>query len=402
MITPGSITGITGLMRQTVFFLNLNNSPAPTLVVKGEPWFRHQGLEVSIKWSSKLMKSVNNQLVNTKIMTPAEISIFLHAAQAVYGPRTNQARAWAPGNRVVWVKMPYVPGLSSADVYTAAGPDQQRMIATIIKFSDPNAWTELGKIVAVDVFNGNNDRFVVTGQPQGRLANAGNVMFGNASSVFGLDTFDSGTFMGGPNAVSNLTTQQSFPELRILIDAQQRGQFAAACILGVAMELDDALSRPTVATPLLVPVQTPAGLNNLAVDRANIRNLFNAYIPDFDRGLDQGATALKNYLQSKRQQYFRAAPHGPWQPVQQPGGQQPAQLGAHRQPVQPRQPAQAGGHRQPVHRQPAQAGGHRQPAYPNVNPAPAIPAPAIPAPAIPAPAKTLPPGVVARMRFLGW
>ena len=72
-ITTGSISKVKGKEKQVVYFVHLNGSPEPSLVVKGElPEMGPKGsnnIETSIKWSSKLMKNVNNEAVNTKKMS---------------------------------------------------------------------------------------------------------------------------------------------------------------------------------------------------------------------------------------------------------------------------------------------------------------------------------------------
>lgn len=67
-INPGLITTMSGLTRRPVCFLRMNGALQPNLVVKGEARAgTHPGMSddealVSIKGSSKLMKSVNNPL----------------------------------------------------------------------------------------------------------------------------------------------------------------------------------------------------------------------------------------------------------------------------------------------------------------------------------------------------
>src|SRR5581483_11597011 len=58
-------------------------------------------------------------------------------------------------------------------------------------------WQELGKVVAVDIFNGNCDRFNIE---TGKWQNYGNVMFLNAGQtpVIGLDTFEALLILNKP------------------------------------------------------------------------------------------------------------------------------------------------------------------------------------------------------------
>src|SRR4051812_490666 len=107
-IVPRSITGISGLEKHPVYFLKLNGAGTPNLVVKGE----HGGgsmndadVAVSVAWGSKLMKNVQNSLVNTKVMGMTEIQVFKAAVQATFANTTQQFQ-YAFGSSYKWVKMP--------------------------------------------------------------------------------------------------------------------------------------------------------------------------------------------------------------------------------------------------------------------------------------------------------
>src|SRR4051812_8276721 len=102
MITPGSISAMTGLAKRPVYFLTLNHGAGPSVVVKGDA----AGADVSIKWGSKLMKNVNDTQVNTKIMTPTEITVFTQFGNATFAANTPQKMNLAGG--YTWVKMPFV------------------------------------------------------------------------------------------------------------------------------------------------------------------------------------------------------------------------------------------------------------------------------------------------------
>lgn len=371
-LTPHSILGMTGKVERPVYFLTLAGSAVPNLVVKGEAGTNnHPGMSdaeatISVKWSSKLMKNVNNPLVNTKIMTAPEIVEFQRAAAALLTAGSPQrVNSTNPGGMYTWVKMPLVPGLSDAEYYDAANAVVPGNIkVNILKFSDDMVWAELGKVVAVDLFNGNNDRFTVDGHWQ----NKGNVMFltGGATAVIGLDTFD-------PNAgaMANLATGGRFDELRILIDLARRDAFALACTGSVGNEMKRAFKTTAEVTlkgktTFGLITQAPGGaqvVRHIKIDE--MEQLFLPYAPTFAQGISTGAAQLKAYLQAKVRQYRPA-----------PVWQRAAPAGAAVAPAPGWQRAVPGGARA-------------------VAPAPAPGAAA-------APVKVVPQGILDRMAFLGW
>lgn len=301
-ITPGSITRIKGQEAHPVYFVNLNNSMNPNLVVKGE---KTQGLQeeaISIKWGSKIMKNVNNSLVDTKIMTPAEINIFKQAVMANFPPHSPQYNNVAPGGRIyTWTKMPLVFGLSNADLWDgeAMGKhiDVENIKKSVIKLLDETAWFELGKVVAVDIFNGNTDRFDID---TGKWENKGNIMFvaSGPTKVIGLDTYYPDAQQG------NLATGGGFDALRSLIDPGRRNTFAKACVTSVGSEMKKALQREFAGlASFTLIINGPSGRDFLTVLVGKMGELFVPYVPDFERGLKEGADQLKVYLQSKVRQY---------------------------------------------------------------------------------------------------
>lgn len=352
MITPGSITGISGLTKRPVFFLKLNGSAQHNLVVKGEagtgahPGMTDQNVEISVKWGSKLMKNVNNDLVNTKIMTAPEIVLFKAAAAAAFPQGSPQANNVGPGANYMWVKMPYVAGLTDGEYFDDNNDVSVAAIKrNVEKFSDTAVWMDLGKVVAVDIFNGNSDRFDIA---TGRWVNKGNVMFvaGGATSVVGLDTFD-------PNSgdLGNLHAGGGFPELRTLIDVNARNVFAAACARSVGAEMKHHLGNAVAS--LTITMQGPNGPQLARIPVATLDRIFDGYAPDFAQGLTLGATQLRTYLQGKVRQY---APAPVFQRARPGGGAAPFAMAQHRRGVVPQGP----------------------------------------------PVKTIPQGILDRMAYLGW
>jgi hypothetical protein len=353
-ITPGSITRIKGQEAHPVYFVNLNNSMNPNLVVKGE---KTQGLQeeaISIKWGSKIMKNVNNSLVDTKIMTPAEINIFKQAVMANFPPHSPQYNNVAPGGRIyTWTKMPLVFGLSNADLWDgeAMGKhiDVENIKKSVIKLLDETAWFELGKVVAVDIFNGNTDRFDID---TGKWENKGNIMFvaSGPTKVIGLDTYYPDAQQG------NLATGGGFDALRSLIDPGRRNTFAKACVTSVGSEMKKALQREFAGlASFTLIINGPSGRDFLTVLVGKMGELFVPYVPDFERGLKEGADQLKVYLQSKVRQYASV-----WKPAR-PQAVPP-----------PRAPM----------------------GWQRARPVPMGPPPT--------PSKTIPQGILDRMAFLGW
>lgn len=298
-ITPGSITGMSGLTSRPVYFLRLNGSTTPNLVVKGDKPVMSNSVESdidsSIKWGSKLMKNVNNTSVNTKIMTPNEIVVFKQFVAGAFPQGSIQRDYVGPGAPAYkWVKMPYVAGLSDADW----DDDRNNAIAiikrNIARFSDEQVWYDLGKILAVDTFNGNNDRFDLT---NGDWVNTGNVMFvpNSPTKVVGLDTYDPYSNQ------SNLAKVGGYEELRKLVDPNQRRTFAIACVKSVGKTLKRGLGNNANTIALLS--NGPNGQQMIRIDVSSLPDLFLPYSASFEAGFAAGADELKRYLQEKVRQY---------------------------------------------------------------------------------------------------
>jgi hypothetical protein len=339
-ITPGSITGIKGNDRRPVFFLKLNNSPVWNLVVKGEAMGDYR--RESIHWSSKLMKNVQNPLVDTKMLSRAEFDIVQQFARSAFPMGTPQRRfADVTFTDFTWVKMPMVLNLTEADWVERNDPPVIQIKKNVRQFSDEGVWNELGKVVAVDIFNGNCDRFDIN---TGDWVNKGNIMFvaGGATKVIGLDTYDTS------GERSNLSVGGGFEALRSLINAAARHNFAVACVKSVGREMQRVLRGMTYFSMIVDSLEGPKPVR-IKVD--TMENLFAPYVPNFEAGIAAGAEGLKTYLQSKVRQY---APAPRWQPAL-PQGRTPL-LGQHRTVV----------------------------------------------PTPPGAVKTIPKGVLDRMAFLGW
>jgi hypothetical protein len=300
-IAPNSITGIKGLDDRPVFFLKLNGQPQPTVVVKGDAGGKvGPDQAISIKWGSKMMKNVNNNQVNVKIMTSPEIVEFHRAAIATYPQGSPQLNFAHDGLRdYIWTKMPFVAGLSDADYIENYEVSGKVVKQTIQKLSDPQVWFDLGKVVAVDIFNGNSDRFDIN---TGTWINRGNIMFlsaGQQTKVIGLDMFDP---FGGDR--SNLNRGGGYEALKTLTEKARCRNFANSCVLGVGSKLKADLGGHRKYKDGLRPhIIVMLGNQPTPVALASMDTLFMPYAPDFMRGIEAGADQLKTYLMGKLQQY---------------------------------------------------------------------------------------------------
>ena len=331
-IVEGQFTVDKGLDDHPVYFLTVNGKK---VVVKGEA----KGMEVlgrsdddtalSIKWGSKLMKNVNDQLVNTKIMDGPEITAFLKTARQKFRPlpplpggppappppnRYNNVTDAVAG-RYTWVKMPQVSGLSDAEFTKKVGgfakPVRGKVKEQIVKFADESLWPQLGKVLAVDIFNGNNDRFDTS---NGKWMNPGNVMFAEQGTrVIGLDTFDP------YSPKSNLVGHGRFDELKTLTEPLKRKRYAEACAKSVGETLAFDAFGPGQQS---ITVRFPNGdeFSFWQIKRGELDDMYTPFAPALAAGIAKGADQLKTYLQGKVTQYrLRCRAQPPQKPVPQPG-----------------------------------------------------------------------------------
>ncbi|HEY3739757.1 MAG TPA: hypothetical protein VGL53_07930 [Bryobacteraceae bacterium] len=324
MIYPNAITDIKGLEDRPVYFVKMDRSPEWNLVVKMDAKNREadtsDDVAVSIKWGSKLMKHVNSREVNVKVMTPVEVEAFKAAARQKFPPHSIQYMNLS-NIGPVFVKMPFVRGLTDADMWDSKtqSADPQLIKANIPKFMDDTVWTELGKVVAVDLFIGNNDRF----DSAGKWINHGNVMFvGPTNRVIGLDTFDYNS-----HDKSNLKTGGGFDELRILIDAGRRNTFARACVESVGKGFEGRMAKNGLGH-ITLRSDGPNGMVLTQLKATEMPTLYMEYVPNFEEGLRVGADELRRTLQDKVRKYAAAQvqqPKTPWVSPYVGQGQQLAQ-----------------------------------------------------------------------------
>lgn len=190
-----------------MFLLTFRNGDK--LVVKWESRGgegRNAAAESNIRWAAKMMKQVDSQ-IKARFLTSAELASLDTASKAGIAIfDTPESRAYlelmteADAQRFFAVyKMPYVSNLT--DVKAKANKNE---LASMLLQLDDEALNTLGKIVAVDLFNGNVDRF----DHDGQLTNEGNLLFQSSNgklTPIGLDYYEA------QGAASNLDASPPTP-----------------------------------------------------------------------------------------------------------------------------------------------------------------------------------------------
>lgn len=155
-----------------------------------------------------------------------------------------------------WLKMNKLEGIMNLESAALAARNQgnkEGVRAIAAALSAPGGLEKLGEILAVDLFNGNNDRFDLDDQPQGqafhglqfrRLANMGNVVLCLQNDILrpvGLDAY------AGMSEFRNFDKPEPpgnsrWPG-RHLADTPQEDQWMKAFCEDVAHDLETALGR---------------------------------------------------------------------------------------------------------------------------------------------------------------
>jgi hypothetical protein len=295
-IKEHSITAITALGKKPVYFLTMANTE--TLVVKGDdPGAAKGNAAESIHWSSKLMKNVNNRSVNTKPLTEEELEVFVMHVKCFFKEESDEYY-WVKDEvrkRKVWVKMPYVGDLTDASILEKKDATAKQVKAFMARFLDEAAWFDLGKVIAVDIFNGTSDRVdIMNRQGQGELVNFGNVMFHNGR-VIGLDTFDPAS------QFNNLVKVGAFQELKILVDTQKQKTFAEACVKSFGTAAKNGFRKHSSGVNKFTLMQPNGTTTSLMVE--GMENMYLPYAQSLADGIAAGAQALRQYLQGKAIKY---------------------------------------------------------------------------------------------------
>jgi len=306
-ITNVSIKAMSGISKKPVYFLTMQGQNKPTITVKGENKADRDTItiadtEIAIKWSSKLMKNVSDSQVNTKIMEPTEVHIFKTKARELLVREPDKLLPLSIGG-LIWVKMPYVNDLSNADLFFKNKNNNWETAVKGIKdlfrrFSYPNTWIQLGRILAVDIFDGNWDRF----NSSGGWDNNGNVMFQKAANgyrVTGLDTFD---VKNTPDTNLNQPlSPQVQQHLQILMSDIRMREYATNVTTEIAGFILKAMGNAVGGG--IDDFKMKAGGRKITITRKGEPDFFYGYIDDLCTGLKEGRDEIKRYLLEKVRQY---------------------------------------------------------------------------------------------------
>lgn len=186
------------------------------LVLKVEISQKPRGVgSQSVEYAAALMRRVSEH-VSIELLTADELTALRLLRESQFQPGDDAARTRAyllsvlDEDTNVYYKMPFVENLRSASALERgngldAATKSRKAIRLLNKLKDDKtAIRKLGKIAAVDLFNGNTDRFA----PDGKVYNPGNLIFQKQEDKrylpVGLDFFeaqgiDSSAF-GAPSA----------------------------------------------------------------------------------------------------------------------------------------------------------------------------------------------------------
>jgi hypothetical protein len=194
------------------------------LVVKGEFIGRMSSVNtaMSAKWAGKLMRQVSPD-VSAKPVLPYELDHIKFLDGDQFFPPADLTRSYILGaiqdRAFTFYKMPYV-----AQMYGADKMDGRLLYALLrVLRAGGNEIFELGRITAVDLFNGNNDRFDFRGPTV--FLNRSNLLFKVSGGTFipvGVDFLHaesgSANLMAAPDSTWFGVRLQSKPTMRFAAD----------------------------------------------------------------------------------------------------------------------------------------------------------------------------------------
>ena len=262
------------------------NRPTTKVVVKAELSGGRGALLAagSAKQGAKLMQQVSNA-VEAEPLGPQELRALAEVQPAFYGNgQTGRLGSdylrymEGGGNAVTWLKMAFVANLR--DMKGMVEANKAAKLLEKMK-TDQGVLHTLGMVVAVDIFIGNQDRFVhEAGSRMGTVQNIGNLLFQKQGDkrymAVGLDWYESqGEF-------SNLTQDpdERWPGMMLSHKGTDRlCEFAIRAIDGLNEKLGQALSGME-DPPSLIPGQGVVWFTN---------------------GLSEGRNALWRYLSDQSQ-----------------------------------------------------------------------------------------------------
>ena len=324
IITPGSIQQISPLpnSRKPIFFLTMAGNTKPSVVVKLEHHVGRTAADkaISLKWSAKMMRKIDEEQLHVKIMTADEVSAFRSKLLTLpidkqYDTVFRRANNMSYPNDV-WVKMPYIEGISTAGHISEHASFQMSKVTELLTvLSDQRNWYQLGRIIVVDIFNGNTDRFNhenIHDRVIGVWINRTNLVYapiGDRTKIIGLDAYD-------PNNVRanlNLTTYNL--GLRFLNPLQNRIAlkiYAQVIVIAIAKAVTDKLYNHGQSGDSVIIVQAKDA-NGTAIPNKMIpitkggKSFLIEYSEDLLQGMHSGIADLKAYLIKKKQKYDVAA-----------------------------------------------------------------------------------------------
>lgn len=275
-----------------VFLAELTNGNK--LVVKAELVNSNHEFHVqfSVRWGSKMMKQVSSDvhvhelsLVERQALASLPDSKFTDASPTTNVP-VSKARQYlqelinalaAKKTMFAWFKMDFVDNLTHLQEMVEKGNG----ILALGILKDKDVMEKLGKIVAVDLFLNNSDRF----RSDGTLGGANNIFLKQVQGgydVVGLDFYNAGSSNANIvlNPKPNPAPNQQWTG-HILNNDVQLNAFATACVKGIN---DFFVSE-------LPKAKTPYNSSHL------LSTAFSS--PIFFRGLKNGRNDLQAYLKSK-------------------------------------------------------------------------------------------------------
>jgi len=176
-----------------VTFMDLSS-----IVIKAES-VGNGGIESNqdLIWGGKLMRQVSPEMkvqlladhelaMLRRIANEQILSVDMHARGREYLRQLTLPEA---AQVFKWVKLPYIPGMHDGEGPLERGGDA---VAFYRALKQKEALRKLGRIIAIDLFIGNGDRFCpVTGE----VVNPGNIIYqrlaNGATNMIGLDYYES-------------------------------------------------------------------------------------------------------------------------------------------------------------------------------------------------------------------
>ena len=223
--------------RQLVFKFRFTGNPPTFMIVKAE-W---RGSSVSqahaapsVAWASKLMQRATPGM-DVELLANDELSALKWISPRAFKPFQARDRLLGSCDGNVVYKMPFFETLRDANSLNQKG--KARKLLSKLK-GNSEMLQMLGKIVAVDLFNGNLDRFNL----KGAVENPTNIFFvknGDKSyTPVGVDFVhlqrEAADLIGPPPVADrgpqNIDIQWGGP---ILMNDQTRAVYAAQCIAGL-------------------------------------------------------------------------------------------------------------------------------------------------------------------------